>query len=150
MKSIDKIYEKIKTPYKYGAVIKIEGLKIDSPVIFKCDGKFYMSFVGIDSECKGGYNTYIAESDNLTDWNNYRKIMGKSNDWDAVQCGGYAQFIDNEFGGSNEIKKINGKYIFAYIGGNLKGYETDPLSMGLAKTDVFTDNDKFIRNVEPI
>ena len=41
------IYEQIKTPYKYGAVMKLAGQKSDSPVVFKRDGKYYMSFISI-------------------------------------------------------------------------------------------------------
>ena len=33
--ALKKIYEKIKTPYKYGAVLKLDGRKTDSPVVFK-------------------------------------------------------------------------------------------------------------------
>jgi len=57
---LKRIYEQIKTPYKYGAVLKIDGKMTDLPVVFKRDGKYYMSFVSIDNECKTGYSTHIA------------------------------------------------------------------------------------------
>ena len=132
-----KIYEQIKTPYKYGAVMKLAGQKTDSPVVFKRDGKYYMSFISIDDECKTGYKTHIAASTDLLNWQCIGDILTESGEWDSAQTGGYAQLQDNLFGGSNELLKIDGKYLFAYIGGNLKGYEADPLSMGVAITDDF-------------
>ena len=59
---LENIYEQLKTPYKYGSVLKIEGRMTDSPVVFKRDGKYYMSFISIDGACKTGYSTHIAES----------------------------------------------------------------------------------------
>ena len=61
-KILEDIYEKIKTPYKYGPVLKLTGRKTDSPVVFKRDGAYYMSFISIDDECKTGYATHIARS----------------------------------------------------------------------------------------
>jgi hypothetical protein len=55
--------------------------------------------------------------------------------WDSKQRGGYAAFVDMNFGASNEIQKVNGKYYMTYIGGKNDGYETDPLHMGLAYSD---------------
>ena len=129
------IYNQIKTPYKYGAVLKLEGRKTDSPVVFKMDGKYYMSFISIDNACREGYTTHIAESDDLLNWRRIGDVLTEAGEWDSAQSGGYAQLQDNLFGGGNELMKVDGKYLFAYIGGNLKGYETDPLSMGLATTD---------------
>lgn len=147
---LERIYEQIKTPYKYGAVLKLDGKMTDSPVVFKRDGKYYMSFVSIDSECKTGYSTYIAESDDLLNWRPIGKILTENTDWDSAQSGGYAQLQDNVFGGSNELLKVDGKYMFAFIGGNLNGYETDPLSMGIATTDDFLDFDGFKKHEKPI
>ena len=68
--------------------------------------------------------------------------------WDSRQIAGYGAFIDMNFGATNEIQPVNGKYYMAYLGGNLNGYETDPLSMGLAFAD--TPISKFTRFEEPI
>ena len=62
---LEKIYGQLKTPYKYGAVLKLEGRMTDSPIVFKRDGKYYMSFISIDDKCKTGYLTHIAESSDL-------------------------------------------------------------------------------------
>ena len=45
---------------------------------------------------------------------------------------------------------VDGQYLFAYIGGNLKGYETDPLSMGAATTPDFLKLDEYKKLDAPI
>ena len=130
--TLETIYEKVKTPYKHGVIKSSAEYRYDSPVVFKHNGKYYMTYVEIDAKCTGGYRTRLAVSDDLVHYNDIGYILTEHNGWDSVQTGGYAQFIDNVFGGINEILCINGKYTFAFLGGNKKGYETDPLSMGLA------------------
>lgn len=147
---VERIYEQIKTPYKYGPVLKIEGRKTDSPVVFKRAGKYYMSYVSIDADCQTGYTTHIAESDDLLHWRCIGDILTQSGEWDSAQSGGYAELQDNLFGGSNELLTVGGKYIFAYIGGSCKGYETDPLSMGIATTKDFLDFDGYRKHPSPI
>lgn len=147
---LERIYEQLKVPYKYGAVMKLEGRMTDSPIVFKRNGKYYMSFISIDSQCKGGYSTHIAESEDLLSWNVLGEILKERSGWDSAQSGGYAQLQDNSFGGSNELLTVGGKYLFAYIGGNLKGYETDPLSMGIATTTDFLNLDGYEKYSAPV
>lgn len=144
------IYEQVKTPYKYGAVFKREGYYYDSPVVFKRGDRYFSSCVEIDAACATGYRTKLFSSKNLLDWEEVGYILTENNGWDSAQTGGYAQFIDNEFGGSNEIKKVGGKYLFAYLGGAHKGYETDPLWMGLAVCDEMERLDSYRKFPEPI
>ena len=106
---LDQIYDQIKTPYKYGPVLKLDGRKTDSPVVFKVAGKYYMSFVSIDNECKTGYKTHVAESDDLLNWRHIADVLTESGEWDSAQSGGYAQMQDNLFGGSNELLTVGGK-----------------------------------------
>ena len=147
---LEKIYEQLKTPHKYGAVLKLDGRMTDSPIIFKRDGKYYMSFISIDNACKTGYTTHIAESHDLLHWEVLGEILTGHSEWDHAQSGGYAQLQDNRFGGSNELLTIDGKYLFAYIGGNLSGYESDPLSMGIATTDDFLNFDAYKKHSRPV
>ena len=147
---LEKIYDQIKTPHKYGAILKLDGRKTDSPIVFKRKGKYYMSFISIDDECKTGYSTHIAESCDLLHWEVLGEILKGHSDWDNAQSGGYAQLQDNCFGGSNELLTIDGKYLFAFIGGNLQGYETDPLSMGIATTDDFLNYDGYEKTSSPV
>ncbi len=147
---LERIYETVKTPYKYGAVLKTAGKYCDSPVVFKHNGAYYMTCVEIDDQCKTGYRTKLLASDNLTEWNALGYILTEHNDWDSAQTGSYAQFVNNEFGGNNEIIKINGKYFVAYLGGSLKGYETDPLWMGLATCDDIENINGYRKLPKPI
>ena len=147
---LERIYEQIKTPYKHGAVLKLAGRMTDSPVVFKRDGVYYMSFVSIDYECTTGYSTRIAASCDLLHWEVLGEILTDRTEWDSAQSGGYAQLQDNRFGGSNELLTVDGKYLFAYIGGNLKGYETDPLSMGIATVDDFLHFDRYQKHPSPV
>jgi predicted GH43/DUF377 family glycosyl hydrolase len=130
--------------------MKLDGRMTDSPVVFKRDNKYYMSFISIDSEAKTGYQTHIAESDDLLRWKVLGNILTETGEWDRAQSGGYAQLQDNLFGGSNELMTIDGQYLFAYLGGNLKGYETDPLSMGIATTPDFLTLDGYEKLPAPI
>ncbi len=147
---LNAIYEKLKTPYKYGAVLKNEGYYYDSPVVFRHDDLFYMTCVEIDDKCLTGYKTRLLCSHNLLDWNDVGYILTEHNGWDSAQTGGYAQLIDNEFGGSNEIRAVDGKYLFAYLGGSRTGYETDPLWMGLATCTNIKDLSSYHKQKEPI
>lgn len=150
-KKMQEIYEIIKTPYKLGAVIKDDEYLTDSPSVFKYNNKWYMYFIKIHKNIEdSGYETHLASSDDLVNWKYEGKLFKRlENDhWDSRQIAGYAAFVDMDFGGTNEIQSVNGKYYMAYLGGNLNGYETDPLSMGLAFSD--TPISKFTRFEEPI
>lgn len=150
-KKMQEIYEKIKTPYKYGAVIKSDEYLTDSPSVFRHNGKWYMYYIMIHKNVENsGYETHLASSDNLIDWKYEGKLFERieAEHWDSRQIAGYAAFVDNNFGGTNEINPVNKKYYMAYLGGNLNGYETDPLSMGLAYSD--SPIGKFTRFENPI
>ena len=145
------IYEKIKTPYKFGAVIKDEEYLTDSPSVFRYNDKWYMYFIKIHKNTDdSGYETHLASSDDLVNWKYEGKLFERleNEHWDSRQVAGYAAFIDMNFGRSNEMIPVNDKYYMAYLGGNLNGYETDPLSMGLAYSK--TPVSKFTRFEEPI
>ncbi len=150
---MQEIYEMVKVPYKKGAVIKFEDSLTDSPTVFKYNNKWYMYFVRIAKDVENsGYETHMASSDNLVDWKYEGVILKRSENerWDSKQIGGYAAFVDVNFGGSNEIQKVNDKYYMAYIGGCLNGYETDPLSMGMAFSQNPVSEDAFSVFSEPV
>lgn len=150
---MERIYEKIKTPEKLGAVIKWEEDFTDSPTIFKYNGKFYMMFIAISKDCNiSGYETHIASSDNLINWEYSGVIMKRNNEnrWDSKQCAGYTAFQDVRFEKECQLEKINDKYYIAYLAGNSDGYEPDPLFMGLAYTENILDSDSVKRLPDPI
>lgn len=126
------IYEEVKTPYKYGVVVEApQGMLADSPSVFQKGGKWYMYYIIQDG---AGYSTHIAESCDLLNWTYKGEILKRKNnsDWDSQQSAGYAALFDYNWGGSNTLENFGGKYWMSYLGGALKGYETDPLSIGLA------------------
>ncbi len=150
---MEQLYEKIKTPHKFGAVMKWDTHFTDSPTVFFKDGFFYMYFIAINKDCSvSGYETHLAKSKDLMHWD-YIGSVFKRNDldhWDSKQCAGYAAFPDIHFGGTNELHKINGSYYISYLAGNSDGYEPDPLFMGLAKSSDPIDPDGFTRFEAPI
>ena len=151
--TMKEIYKKIKTPYKYGAVVKFEDSFTDSPTVFRYNNKWYMYYVRISKSCESsGYETHFSSSDDLLNWKYEGRILKRNSgeNWDSKQCGGYAAFPDITFGGTNELEKVNGKYYIAYIGGNNDGYEPDPLQLGMAYTDNPTDAGGYKRLGNPV
>lgn len=147
------VYEKIKTPYKRGAVMKWDADFTDSPTVFKHDGVFYMYFIAISKDCSvSGYETHLARSSDLLHWEYIAPIFRRDEDdrWDSKQCAGYAAFKDILFDGTNELARIGGSYYISYLAGNSDGYEPDPLYMGLARSTDPVDPDGFTRLPEPI
>ena len=138
---MSEIYEQVKTPYKYGLVVAPtkNNYKIDCPSVFRNDGKWFMTYViyngktGTDGR---GYETWLAESDDLLHWTTKGRILSfKEGTWDQSQRGGFPAFPDMIWGGSYELQTWKGKYWMTYIGGENSGYEKGPLNIGLAWTD---------------
>lgn len=133
-----KIYEEVKTPFKYGVVLRGENMKlIDCPAVFRAGNgsdKWFMAYICMNDV---GYETHLAESANLLDWKPLGKILSfPENDdaWDKWQCAGGPALVDHDWNGGHEIRDFDGKYWLTYIGGARQGYETDPLSIGVAWT----------------
>ena len=147
---LENIYNKIKTPFKLGAIIKNDDFFYDSPVVFRYNKCFYMTCVEIDRKCLGGYKTKLFKSNNLINFEEIGYIFKENNGWDSVQTGAYAQLINPEIDKGNEINSLNGKYLFAFIGGNKSGYETDPLSLGIGFAGNIDDISSYKKNPEPI
>ncbi len=143
------IYEEVKTPYKYGIILKgRNNSKIDCPSVFRFDHKWYMTYIIFDGN---GYETAIAESDNLLNWKPLGKILRfQPGRWDENQVAGYIALQDYNWGGSYNLQKYDNKYWMSYIGGALKGYETDPLSIGIAWTNNPTKPIEWNRLREPV
>ena len=129
------IYEQVKTPFKYGIVIKGEdGKAVDSPSIFRQGDKWYMMYIIFDGR---GYETALAESENLLNWNTLGKVLRFNENeaiWDANQAAGYIALQDHQWKGSYELQPHDGKYWLSYLGGNTRGYEAGRLGIGIAWT----------------
>ena len=132
--AMQKVYDEVKTPYKYGIVIRgEEGKPVDCPGVFRHNGRWYMVYITMNIT---GYESHLAVSDDLLKWTPAGKVLPFSDDnkWDSSQAGGYPALQDHKWGGSNELQKFKNRYWFSYLGGALKGYETDPLAIGIAWT----------------
>jgi predicted GH43/DUF377 family glycosyl hydrolase len=132
---MQRVYEEIRTPFKYGVVLPAgEGEKLDCPNVFRHDGRWYMVFAVIRDNV--GYETHLAVSDDLLHWERLGAILpfDDNQGWDKWQAAGGLALFDTEWGGSNTIQTHDGRYWMTYLGGALQGYETDPLSAGLAWT----------------
>ena len=77
---MEQIFEEAKTPYKYGLVVAPEDNhhKIDCPTVFCQGDKWLMTYVvyngkgGTDGR---GYETWLAESDNLLEWRTLGRVL---------------------------------------------------------------------------
>ncbi|HEX3356857.1 MAG TPA: hypothetical protein VHS31_07800 [Tepidisphaeraceae bacterium] len=134
--AMQRIYDEVKTPYKYGVVLKGGPGKdgknqlVDCPSVFRFNNKWYMVYV---SNNDVGYETHLADSDDLLKWNPLGKLLSFQKDgWDKWQADGAISLVDTKWDGSHEPAMFDGRYWMSYIGGALQGYETDPLSIGLA------------------
>lgn len=144
------IYNEIKTPYKRGIVLPQEdGDPVDSPNVYSVGDSWYMLYLRFLN--KTGYVAKIAKSDNLLDWEPLGVVVPfRESGWDAWQCSPSAALVDHEWGGSYALQPYEGKYWFTYIGGAGKGYEPDPLKIGLAYTDNPTTAKSWTRFDKPI
>ncbi|HXA43938.1 MAG TPA: glycosylase [Candidatus Angelobacter sp.] len=132
---LQQVYDEVKTPFKYGVVLKGEGTNelVDCPSVFHCGDHWYMMYVAITN--KVGYQTFLARSDDLLHWTKLGKILPfNESGWDAWQADGGIALADYRWEGTHELESFDGKNWLSYIGGARQGYETDPLSMGLAWT----------------
>ncbi|WP_207425246.1 glycosylase [Pedobacter sp. SYSU D00535] len=134
---MQELYNEIKTPYKYGLVKVPEdnSKKLDCPSVFRKGNKWYMTYVVFDGR---GYETWLAKSKDLLNWETLGKVMSFGADtskWDAHQRAGYIALQDHKWGGSYKLKKHKGKYWMSYFGGDTKGYEQGDLKIGMAFTE---------------
>lgn len=137
---MQKIYDEVKTPYKYGLIVTPEkdSKKIDCPSVFRKGKNWYMTYILFDGR---GYETWLAKSKNLLEWKTLGKLLSfgdttnkESIGWDANQKAGYIALQDIKWGGSYQLEKFNKKYWMSFIGGRETGYESGKLSIGIANT----------------
>ena len=139
IEQMQQVYEEVKTPFKYGIVIRgEEGQLVDCASIFRKNRKWYMVYVGNTN--KIGYETFLASSSDLLHWEKLGKIMSfRPDGWDRWQVDGGIALCDTKWGGSSRLHTFDGKYWMSYIGGALQGYEPDPLAIGMAWTKTPTE-----------
>jgi predicted GH43/DUF377 family glycosyl hydrolase len=132
---MQKVYEEVKTPFKYGLVVTPENdtKKIDCPSVFRKGKYWYMTYIQFDGR---GYETWIAKSKDLLEWKTLGKLMSFSDtaDWDNNQKAGYIALQNTKWGGNYKLEKFQNKYWMSYIGGKDRGYESGPLAIGIANS----------------
>ncbi len=129
------VYNKIKTPYKYGLVMvsQDDSRKMDCPTIFREGKDWYMVYIIYDGR---GYETWLAQSSDLLQWKSRGKIMSftDTTTWDSNQKAGYISLQDMNWGGNYAWQQYNNRYWMSYFGGSTRGYEAGLLSIGIAST----------------
>src|SRR5690606_15633545 len=132
---MERIYQEVKTPYKYGLVLtpQQKGDLMDCPSVYRIGKKWYMSYLVFDG---GGYETWLAESTDLLNWTTLGKQMSKENSdkWDSKQRAGHNALIGTKCGGRSEADTSVGEYWMSDFGGASVGYEPEPLAIGMAYT----------------
>lgn len=134
--TMHRIYNEVKTPYKYGLVLTPESdsAKLDCPTVFRQGKSWYMTYIRFNGR---GYETWLAQSSDLLHWKKLGRQLSFSIDtteWDANQKAGYNALQDPTWGGSYALQKFNNKYWMSYFGGKEPGYEAGLLSIGIAST----------------
>ncbi len=131
---MQRVYNEVKTPYKYGVVLKgLPGELVDCPNVFRAGNHWYMVFVSNKDQV--GYQTQLARSDDLVHWDRLGTILPfAATGWDAWQADAGLALYDYRWEGSHRLEAYEGKYWLSYIGGAKHGYEPDPLAIGLAWT----------------
>lgn len=138
-KVMEKIYNEIKTPFKYGVVVQHPDTTkmVDSPTIFRNNNNWYMTYIVFDGR---GYETWLAESDDLLHWEPKGKLLSfTEHTWDASQKAGYLSLVNIEWGGDYSVGKYKDKYWMSYLGGNTAGYESGVLKIGMANSTTLTE-----------
>jgi predicted GH43/DUF377 family glycosyl hydrolase len=128
-----RVYETVKTPFKYGVIIRGQDKQaVDCPSVFHFRDHWYMIFIAFDGK---GYETRLARSDDLLKWETLGTILPRgSGGWDTEQAAGGVALLDYHWNGTWELQSYDDKYWLSYLGGKLTGYETPPLSIGVAWT----------------
>jgi predicted GH43/DUF377 family glycosyl hydrolase len=146
--TMQRVYEEVKTPHKYGVVLAEEGRKVDSPSVYFHGGRWYMGYIVFDG---AGYETCLAVSDDLLRREKLGTLLAFTDSgWDAQQKAGYFALQDTTWGGTATLEQHDGHYWMSYLGGALKGYETDPLSIGIAWSNTVDAAAPWERLPEPV
>jgi predicted GH43/DUF377 family glycosyl hydrolase len=127
------IHDEVRTPFKRGVVLRgDDGRSLDCPSVFRHNGTWHMMYVVFDDR---GYETWLATSPDLLAWTVKGRVLSfREGTWDQHQAAGYVALQDTAWGGTHGLQTHDGAYWMTYLGGALEGYETDPLSIGVAST----------------
>lgn len=148
--AMERIFNEIKTPYKYGIVVQHpdSDKMVDSPTIFRANNTWYMTYIVFDGQ---GYETWLSESDDLLHWESKGKILSfTKHTWDANQKAGYVSLINIEWGGDYAVERYRDTYWMTYLGGSTAGYESGTLKIGMASSSKLTEAELWKTNNIPV
>ncbi len=133
------IHQTMQTPFKQGLVLAEAGVLLDCPNIFYDPeaAAWSMLYARFDpaAQAGSGYETWLAHSPDLLNWQVKGKVLAQgSGGWDDRQLSGGLALAKPDWGSDYIPQKHAGYYWLSYLGGSRPGYETDPLSIGLART----------------
>ncbi|MBP8302838.1 MAG: DNA-binding protein [Phycisphaerae bacterium] len=146
------VYDEVKTPYKVGIVIPApEGKRVDCPTVFRHGDRWYMVYVQLENDPQG-YTTQLAASNDLLHWEPLGTILarGQGDAWDRANAAGGIALANTRWGGDGTLEQHEGRYWMSYLGGEKPGYETPPLSIGVASTLDPASPTGWDRPVEPV
>jgi predicted GH43/DUF377 family glycosyl hydrolase len=129
------------TPHKLGKLVvkasgkagEFDSLAVDCPFVFRMGERYFMTYVGFDGT---GYQTGLASSSNLVDWEPEGCIL-RRNPKSAVtryNCALTWILRDNDVHSDGKLKKVKGRYVGVYHAYPGAGYETGPAVIGVAST----------------
>ena len=131
------VYDAVQTPYKFGLVIAPQDAEhmVDCPTVFRMNEHWYMTYAVFDGK---GYETKVSMSEDLLHWKEVGCALPYgAGTWDAQQRAGFPAFTEWHWASPKmDLGQFNGRYWMSYFGGDKPGYETRPLSIGMANIDV--------------
>jgi len=135
-------HEAFETPYKFGKLVlsasgdtdSFDNRSVDCPFVFHHADRFYITYIGFDGK---GYQTGLAESDNLTDWRKLGCILRRDPNSAITRHNIAMNWIvrQNALGSMGDLKKIHGRFLGAYHAYPNAGYEEGPAVIGLCWSD---------------
>ena len=132
----------LETPYKFNRLIlrassedaaAFDSHSVDCPFVFHHAGNFYMTYFGFDGK---GYQTGLATSHNLTDWQKLGCILHRDANSSITRFNVAMNWIarENSVYSAGELKKIHGRFLGAYHAYPNPGYEAGPAVIGLCRS----------------
>ena len=131
--------EDYRTPYKHPDLVlagsgkrgAFDELAVDIPFVFTHERTFFMTYVGFDGE---GYQTGLARSDDLVNWQRVRLILDRdeSNRYTRHNIAMTSILRENDLFSPGRLKSIDGRYLGVWHAYPEPGYEEGPAVIGLA------------------
>lgn len=112
---------------------RFDSIAVDCPFPFRHNGRFMMTFVGFDG---AGYQTGIAESDDLVHWRNQRLLIGRGEPGSFREYNFALTWIlrDNALFGPGTLRQVDGRYVGTYHAYPRPGYEEGAAVIGFCSS----------------